>query len=54
VSDHWQMVAGNTENIAQFVVIPAYSEKDMLSHHCFTGPESAYIIELFVYHLCYK
>lgn len=27
---HWKMVAGNTENISQVVVIPAYAEKDML------------------------
>lgn len=30
VSDHWNMVAGNTRNISQVVVIPAYAERDML------------------------
>ena len=30
VGDKWQLNAGNTENISQIVVIPAYAEKEML------------------------
>ncbi len=30
VADNWKLIAGNTENISQVVVIPAYAEKNML------------------------
>jgi hypothetical protein len=30
VADRWQLMAGDTENISQVIVIPAYAEKNML------------------------
>lgn len=30
VSNRWELISGNTENISQVVVIPAYAEKNML------------------------
>ncbi|MGV8059335.1 MAG: hypothetical protein AB2L12_15120 [Smithellaceae bacterium] len=30
VANRWKLIAGNTENISQVVVIPAYAEKNML------------------------
>jgi glycosyltransferase involved in cell wall biosynthesis len=30
VAERWKLIAGNTENISQIVVIPAYAEKNML------------------------